>query len=430
MRIKKLQLIIVLGIILTFSSCSTKTTDKEIDSNLNKLLEQKNYFKLAELLAKTEDKLAEDRALYYKAFIAQAFGKQKESNQYIETIFEKYRKQFNDTLIVTLLDLQAANFLYSHNYKKSSEIYKTILSRYPKIVDSADIVNYTNVANLFGTFSNTKPQIMHKHGLVHIASHRNKFNHLMVPTKSNGVTADFIFDTGANLSTICESLAKKMGFTIFEQNIAIGSSTKTNVKSKLAVADSLYVGDILFENVTFIVMPDEQLTFAEIDYQIKGIIGFPIIHQLEEVRLNKNGSITVPSEAGKSSLKNMVMDGLNPVVKLTSKKDTLLFTLDTGAKSSDLSLKYYKENKKQVDKDGKLETNKRGGAGGITEVKEYILSNFPMTIGTKSTTLSKIPVSLEEYEFNKFFDGNLGQDVFKQFNTLILNFKYMYIDLE
>lgn len=429
MKVKKYSLVIIKVLIVLLSSCSIQTPDKKTDVELNQLLEQRSYFKLAEQFEKNKAKLTDDRALFYNAFIAKAFGKQKESNQYIETIFEKHKNQFNDTLLVKLLDLQAANYLHLNNYKKSAEIYNSILNKYTKILDSTDINNYKNVANLFGAFSDTKPQIMHKHGLVRIASYRNTFNHLMTPTKSNGVTADFIFDTGANLSTIAESQAMKMGFKIFEKKVSIGSSTKTDVNSKLAVADSLYVGNILFENVAFIVMPDDQLTFPDIGYEIKGIIGFPIIYNLEEVHLHKDGSITIPSEPKKSFIKNMVLEGLNPIVQLKSDKENLLFTLDTGAKTSELSFKYYKNNKAKVKKNGKFETNKRGGAGGQSDVKEYVLSDFPITIGSKSTKLEEIPVTLEEYEFNKYFDGNLGQDVFKQFNTLIINFKYMYVDL-
>jgi hypothetical protein len=74
--------------------------------------------------------------------------------------------------------------------------------------------------------------------------------------------------------------------------------------------------------------------------------------------------------------------------------------------------------------------NKRGGAGGQTTVEEYIIKDFPLRIGSKKTVLEQIPVALEEYGFNRYFDGNLGQDVFTQFNTLIINFKYMYGDFQ
>ena len=429
---KKAFLIPILITIITIglANCDHTTKDKIIDNKLNQLLEQKNYFKLRELLESDKVKLSEDKLLYYKAFITKAFGENTQSNVYINVLLDQYKDKFNDTILVKIFDLKATNYLYNYEYKHATEIYSKILNEYSKGLDSSDIAGYKNVINLFGTFANVKPQVKHTHNTVKIASHRNKFNHLMTPVKSEGVLAEFIFDTGANLSTISESQAKKMNLTLFEQNVDVGSSTQINVQSKLAVADSLFVGDILFENVVFLVMPNEQLTFPDINYKIDGIIGFPIIIQLEEVHMHKDGSITVPGKPKKTNLKNTVFEGLNPIVQIFSDDDTLLFTFDTGARNSELSFKYFNDHKSEIERKGELQTNQRGGTGGNTAVKEYMLNNFSMKIGSKSTELSKIPVMLEEYDFNKYFDGNLGQDVFTQFNTLIINFKYMYIDFQ
>lgn len=425
-----LKTTISLLLAVTFFSCSQKTTNNAVDKRLNSLLEKKEYFKLNDELVKNENELSEDRILYYKAFVNKAFGERVKSNENIETLFQKHKQTLNDTAIVKLLDVQAANYLYLYEYKKATTIYEQILKNYPKIIDSSDVANYTNSKNLFRTFADVKPQIVHKVTDLTLKSYRNKFNHLMTPVKIDTTNEDFIFDTGANLSTIAESQAKKMNLKIFDQSVDIGSSTQKEIKSKLAVADSLYLGDILFENVLFIVMPDDQLTFPQFNYSIKGIIGFPIIHQLGEVHLNNDGTIFIPKMATKKADRNMFFEGLNPVVRVVSGTDTLQFTFDTGAGHTELSFKYYNDHKKDIEKNGQLETNQRGGAGGKVDVKEYKLSNFPIQIGQHKTTLNFIPVTLEEYGFNKDFDGNLGQDVFLKFKSLIINFENMYIDFK
>jgi hypothetical protein len=53
-----------------------------------------------------------------------------------------------------------------------------------------------------------------------------------------------------------------------------------------------------------------------------------------------------------------------------------------------------------------------------------------MVIGSHETRLRKTRVTLEAYDFNTYFDGNLGQDVLMKFNSLIINFENMYIDFE
>jgi predicted aspartyl protease len=415
-------------LLTTMFGCSQRVTNKIVDNNLSNLLESKEYFKLKDELAKRENEITEDRVLYYNVFINKAFGEREKSNHDITLLFQKYPKTLNDTTTLKLLDIQASNFLYLYQYKNAEDIYNNILTNYSKILDSSDVANYKNVKNLFGTFANIKPQKIHKQKDLSLHAYRNKFNHLMTSVKVDTTNEDFIFDTGANLSTITESQAKKMKLKVFEQNVEIGSSTQKEIRSKLAVADSLYVGEILFENVLFIVMPDEQLTFPQVNYSIKGIIGFPVIHQLGEVHLSKDGKIFVPRVATIKATQNMFFEGLNPVVKVFSENDTLLFTFDTGAGHTELSFKYYNEHKTEVEKKGEMQTNERGGAGGKVEVKEYILSNFPLGIGSHKTSLDKIPVTLEEYDFNKYFDGNLGQDFFMKFNNLIINFESMYID--
>jgi predicted aspartyl protease len=426
--IKKIIYLIVFSILTSLNSCSYKISNKIVNNKLNNLLESKEYFMLKDELAKSENEITEDRVLYFNVFINKAFGEREKSNNNITLLFQKYPKTLNDTTTVKLLDIQASNFLYLYRYKNAADIYNNILTNYSKILDSSEIANYNNAKNLFSTFANVQPQIMHKQNDVTLNAYRNKFNHLMTPVKMDTTNEDFIFDTGANLSTISESQAKKMKLKIFGQSVDIGSSTQKEIQSKLAVADSLYVGDILFENVLFIVMPDDQLTFPQINYEIKGIIGFPVIHQLGEVHLKKDGNIFIPKTTSKKTEKNMFFEGLNPVVKVTSESDTLLFTFDTGAGHTELSFKYFNKHKTDVEKKGEMQTNERGGAGGQVAVKEYILSNFPLQIGKNKTSLDKIPVTLEEYGFNKYFDGNLGQDVFLKFNTLIINFENMYID--
>ncbi len=420
--------LIFLPLLIAAISCNQKVTNKVVDNRLNKLLETKDYFALKEGLAKNENQLSEDRILFYNVFLNMAFGEREKSNKNIDILFQKHNQTLNDTAIVQLLDIQAANYLYLYQYKKATLTYEQILNKYTKILDSADLANYKNAKNLFGTFVNIEPQKMQKQKNVLLNAYRNKFNHLMTPVKVDTTNEDFIFDTGANLSTISESQAKKMKLKIFEQTVDIGSSTQKEIQSKLAVADSLNIGDILFENVLFIVMPDKQLTFPQINYAIKGIIGFPIIHQLGEVHLNKNGKIFIPRNTTKKVEQNMFFQGLNPVVKVISESDTLLFTFDTGAAHTELSFKYFNQHKADIIKKGEMQKNQRGGAGGNMAVKEYILSSFPLTIGTHKTSLDKIPVTLEEYDFNKYFDGNLGQDVFMKFNNLIINFHNMYID--
>lgn len=418
-------------LVFLFANCSDKINHAEVVTHeLNRLLEQKDYFALNESFKANKDVLSPQWNGYFQVFIHKAFGEMDEATSLIDRLLGGHRAELADSLALKLLDIKAANHVSQYNYAKAGAVYADMLTEYGHMLDSLDKVNIENLQLLFNTLANVGRQKKTQASEVVIPGERNAFNHLLFPVRIHGVNEAFIFDTGANFSTITRSQAEKMNLQLFEQGLDVGSSTKIRVQSTLAVADSLYFGEILFEHVVFLVMPDEQLTFPELNYSIKGILGFPVIHQLGEIHLYRNGTIKVPFQGAKRPFKNMALDGLNPVVRAFSEKDTLLFTLDTGARASELSRKFYEEHRDFIHASGRRERNQRGGVGGMTEVEEYILSRFPLRVGTREAVLEDIPVTLEEYGFNRYFDGNLGQDFMGRFNALILNFETMYIDFE
>ena len=412
---------------LVFISCADVKTDPATDTYLSGLLESKNYFKLRTELANVQGKLSESRLLYYRMHCEQAFGNGLQSNKSADKLLRKYKDRLNDTVVIEILNVKADNYVRSYQYKEAAEVYNLLQSM---ASDSVEIAAYQNVQALYGTLATVKPQQIHLHRDTEIKAYRNRFNHLMTPVKCGGVTDEFVFDSGANLSTISDSCAIKMGLTIFESSIKVGTVTDVSIRTKLAVADSLYVGGILFENVVFLVAPAAQMSFPSVNYEIHGVVGFPVFYQMGEIHVRKDGTIFIPQEPGNRHLENMFLHGLNPVVQLLSGNDTLLLTFDTGAKSSELSKKYYENHKADVEQKGKLKTSMRGGGGGIVETEEYNLPDFPYQIGNSRNVLPEISVNIQDYNFNKPFDGNLGQDVIMQFNEMILNFKYMYIDFD
>lgn len=418
--------------ILFIAACSNLSKNNQaVDDYLLKLLENNEYFKLSEELLIEQKQLADERLLYYKMHCANVFDNGKESNEYADILLTKYKELLHDTIIVEILEVKSNNYIRNYQYKEAANMYHTILAQYGNILDSIKTDEYHNEQRLNRTLESVKPQHIHLQNDAEIPACRNKFRHLMVPVKCGSKTDEFIFDTGAGLSTIALSYATKMNLTIYESNIDVWSSTDITISSKLAVADTLYVGGIMFENVVFLVMPDDQLSFPSVNYEIHGIIGFPVIHQMGEIRMSKDGTIKIPKEPQNKKLNNMYLNGLKPIVKVISENDTLLFILDTGASSSELYKNYYERHKSNIQASGELKIAKRGGAGGIVDVQEYELQNFPYKIGSKSNVLPKISVVISESTSNnKGTDGNLGQDVISQFNEMILNFKYMYIDFD
>ena len=397
---------------------------------LSTYLKNKDFFKLKEEIEILDNKLPEKEILYYKMYLEYAFNNIKKSNTYVDILLSKYKDYFDKKTIAKILKVKSDNCVRSYCYKEAAETYNALLSEYEHEVNEEDIKEYKNEYAFCNSLQNVKPQTMKKNSDIQIKSYRNQFNHLMLPVECNDLGDEFLFDTGANISVISETYAEKMGLKIFQSDSDVTASTGKRIKTKLAITERINIGGIIFNNVVFLCMPDKELSFPEINLEIHGIIGFPVIQQLGEIHINKNGNIFIPKHYQKNNPKNMFLDQLFPIVKILSRNETLLFNFDTGASKSDLTKKYYENHKAEVENNGKLQSGERGGAGGTVNVDKYILNNFHYQIGSKSGVLMEIEVILQEYGYSKLFDGLIGQDIIMQHEKMILNLKEMYLDFE
>ena len=262
---------------------------------------------------------------------------------------------------------------------------------------------------------------------------RDKIGLIQVPIMHGADTTDMIFDTGANLSVITKTAAKKLGMKIFPVKIDLASGTTGHtVKSSLAVADSLFLGEILIRNAVFLLLPDEMLNFKQQDYRQDGIIGEPIIAQLKEVTIRKDGTLTVSHQPGFHTQNNLALDGLMPIAELTTLQDSLPFRFDTGASSSVLYKPFFDRFRSYVLRNGVANKLRTGGVGGkIVETDAYTLTNFTLGIDRHLATMSRISVrSTSLNSQGDMFFGNLGQDLLRSFSSLRINFETMFVDVE
>ena len=124
----------------------------------------------------------------------------------------------------------------------------------------------------------------------------------------------------------------------------------------------------------------------------------------------------------------MILDGFIPVVQVIHGSDTLQFSFDTGAAQSSLNSGYYFKYRKKVERKGKKQILSSGGAGGIMEYEGYLLPKVTLAVGTSKATLQNLQLRKDQVgEAAANFDGNLGQDFIKQFNEMIISFKYSAI---
>ncbi|WP_205511415.1 pepsin/retropepsin-like aspartic protease family protein [Longitalea arenae] len=417
---------ITLFLICFLSGISLFAADiKRLDS----LLSRRHFFELQRALESDINRdLPAYRKLYYQAFLYNFFHNLTRSNEVINLLLEKHKKQLTPGRIGSLLMKKIDNHVKLYQYREAHLTTQLVLRKYRQVLSAEERDDARNSDIIWKGLQNVAPQTTTITGETQIAYRRDLAGLINVPVNFADSTFDFVFDTGANLSVITESYARKTKLRLLNVRFKVRAITGLQVQANLGIADELRMGNIIVRNAVFMIFPDSALSFARGAYTIKGIIGFPVIEQLQEIRINKN-KVIVPAVAVDRRIRNFGVDELLPVISVAYKTDTLAFTFDTGAQFTFLNEPFYRDYKRLIDTAGTSFDMQIGGAGGITKTKAFRLPQVHINVAGQPAVLKDVAVkTASSTPKDNLYYGNLGQDVMNQFAEMVINFRYMYVD--
>lgn len=389
------------------------------------LIQKKNFFKAKAQYQEHRQSYSATERNILEAFILNAFNKPSHSNRTIAQLNKK-ATYISDTIMMELLKIQVDNYIKNYQYKEAKNGIEKLLDGYSNMLSAKETNNLNNLLKIWSTFQNEPPQKVRLNNPDSLALSIDKagLKNLEINIKTD--TALFIFDTGANISSVTQSVAKKLKMKLFPVTIEVGTITGNKTNAQLAICPVLYLGKIEIQNAIFLVFNDESLYIQEIDYQINGILGFPVIEALGEVKISQNGFFSVaknPKSTRNES--NMALDGLFPLICLDGKH----YTFDTGADETILYEAYYLAYKEEIDRKYTKEQISFAGAGGTRSFEGYSI-DFTFKINGKEYRLNQIQLLTEKLKPTETVYGNVGQDVIQKFNAMTINFERMFIKFE
>lgn len=356
------------------------------------------------------------------------FGNFEKSEKNIDFLIANYSSDIPDSLMKDLYLKKYYDNTFLFEYKKAYETAGLLLSRYSTFLTKNEMETVPDDIIMFKALINAPSQKITKGETdLKLKIKKDMAGLWNVPVKLNETDFEFVFDTGADFPVLVESVANNLGLKISDEEFNVGTGTDKKVKSKVAVVNSLKIGNITFENVVFYIMKDEDFTVGP--YKILGIIGAPIIRAFEEVRFTKDNELIVPVTPGNDDIRNVAYDQYTPIIQVLYLNDSLNFVFDSGNNTFTLYRPFLTKYESDITKNYKLTKLNLGGAGGIVETDGYILDKITVSSGNSSAELKSIFLLAKSLsESQRFFHGNLGQSYISQFNTLILNYKNMYIE--
>lgn len=422
---KKISLLSVTLFFIVSCTEPRKNTNDQVLSSLHQLVEELNYFELQGVYLKQKGKLTEKHQLYFEAILANAFNQPERSKQLIDTFFSDSIE--NDTLAKQLLQRRLTNHIHLSEYAEALHVNEMLRAQYTSLLGSGEVEDLDNTHKIWRALKTAPPQRILKNEHVILPITKDKAGLSTIETKCGDTTRNFVFDTGANFSVIQKSEAEAMGMRFIPAGFNVEAATGLKVKSDLAVAEQLELGSIVLKNVVFLVFEDAALSFPSFDYEIKGIIGFPVIRALEEIQLYKNGQIRIPKEPTIYNLDNLALDEYMPIVKGGFQGENLLFNFDTGAQKTSLFYNFFQKYKREIEAKYKKETLTVSSAGGEVGFEGYVIDDFILKIGDAQARLDSLQLSISQIGQVDRMDGNLGQDFIQQFDTMIISFKFASI---
>ncbi len=239
-------------------------------------------------------------------------------------------------------------------------------------------------------------------------------------------SAWWIFDTGANFSTISESMARRLGLHLSSGAATVKGTTGAPSRLNVAVIPELRVGPARVSNVVVLVLADSALDIPAVHFQISAILGYPVLEALDRLAITADQVQVTPDPEGvPGDSSNLFLDELNPLVAVTVDGTSRLYHFDSGADATVLGVHFCREYPQLV-----AGLSRRplgiGGAGGNSAYSAYLLKHLPVTVGGTSTILDSVSVLGDSttMAFEPSF-GNLGQDLALSRGGYTIDFRAM-----
>jgi Aspartyl protease len=369
---------------------------------------------------------------YAAGVLANRAGNIEESIRLLERAIPQIRKTQPRRAAIAL-ECLADDFTKIYRYADAAKAFDDLLAHFAREVAPADLQNDRDNSGVVHLLKAAPPQTISLDGPVRLKTQRDPTGDLDTDLRVNGVSGHWLLDTGANMSVVTVSFAKRIGVNALP-GYGQTSSGITGIENRLQVAvlPELKFGSATVHNVVLLILADKNLNVgtAKGNHQIDAVLGYPVLQALGALTFSEDGTLeaghsAAPEDAGA----RMFMDGLTPMIECGVNGKNLLFDLDTGANGSMLSVRYFKGFKAQSGS-WKKAKHEGSGAGGVKVTEVYLVPTLELKVGDQIATLHSIPIftSAIGTDLDDVY-GNLGQDMLAGFDSFTLDFAHMRFSL-
>lgn len=249
---------------------------------------------------------------------------------------------------------------------------------------------------------------------------KEKFMNLfLIDISVDGETIPFVFDTGATITVISESVANSVNTIILPDTVRAGGNTGSVESFSKRKISTFNIGNNSVEDLSVIVVPDKQLHFG-IDKEgnnlsVSGFLGWDIISKFKWTIDPIGRTYTIEKPKWYENKQRLYWDNM-PIINAQYDNHHMHFGFDSGNTESMFSkefIPYLKAKEEKVDE--------LAGVEGIIEEEVYLINSIELTIGNQNIELENISVLKRDVFPTSDFKvmGLLAADIIQNYKCVI-----------
>ena len=199
---------------------------------------------------------------------------------------------------IGMVALQGMNFLNLGMYEQAGKVGEGLVNALKNSVPFEALYSFVFIEKVGKALANVpKPYLERPDRDITVPSiveTVGRGKHIYIPVEVNGITKNYIFDTGCSFGNfVSEKYAEEVGLKVLADSIPVSGMEIGFVK--LAMADSLKIGELVYHHPIFMVAPPDN----EVDsvFAFDGVLGYHFIRDAREIIIdNEAGRFVFPQK--------------------------------------------------------------------------------------------------------------------------------------
>jgi hypothetical protein len=410
---------------------------QKADNRIHTLIMNQDFFTLQKEYPHLKKSASEPWQLYAKFYLNSYFNKPEKANGTVELLSEYVFPIISGEERLSAAHLIADNEAKKGNYTDAASVYEQLLEQLTPQWDSNSLKPYQDMYKFYNVLQNVPPmEIAYTHERTIIPLKQDTAGLFTMPVHSSGlepVKLDFVIDFGANFCMIDERYVDDFGIKIIADSILLQGGIGVSVYTKIGIADEIQIGEITLKNVLFFIssrkiVETDTISYLS-NYEIQGVIGFPILQAFEHLTIEKTRLLISKSPTKSKHTPNMMIFAYRIYIKAVTPQRVLCLLFDSGASDSELNSNYLSKIPKG-NQNLPVDSIQKGAYGGVQTFTYYKKKNFQCKIGDKKIHFPEINIYNDLALTFLLTDGSIGKDVILKHKQTIIDFKNMYFEVK